>query len=164
MSCPPSMFFSSVHITVIVVSIFTLYTAIFTLPNRFSSSTTLISRLLSSRPGWTFTGTGFIPSPPTLRPRPSWNPGGGSTVQWAQTWERWAHGLVGTYLHTLFSLFPSNANVGVLPRPESSRQFLGSIATHASVLLLVSLGFQCLVLASHLGRTVAHELGCGGGC
>lgn len=140
------MFFSSVHVRYsdfcyIVVSIFTLYSAIFTLPNGFTSSSSLISRLLSSRPGWTSRGTGFISPPPTLRPRPSWSPGWGSTVQWAQTWERWAHGLVGTYLHTLFSLSPSNANVGV-PRTESSRKFLGSIATHASVLLLVSLGFS----------------------
>lgn len=69
-----------------------------------------------------------------------------------------------TWPHTLFSLFPSNATVGVLPRPESSGKLLGSIGTHESVQLLVSLGFQFQVLASHLGRTLAHELGWGGGC
>lgn len=87
----------------IVVSIFTLYSAIFTLPNGFSSSSTLISRLLSSRPGWTLEGLGWFPHPL------HWDPDQagaqvGLNVQWAQTWERWAHGLVGTNLRTLLSL------------------------------------------------------------
>ena len=71
------------------------------------------------------------------------------------------HGLVGRWPHTLFFLFPSKASVA---KPESSRKFLGSIGTHESVLLPVPLGFQCLLLAIHLGQTLAHELGGGGGC
>lgn len=73
--------------------------------------------------------------------------------------ETW--GLVGTWLQAPFSLFPSYEPVGVLPRLESSRKFLGKLGTHESALLVVPPVLQWLVLASRSDRTPAHKRGGG---